>query len=148
MNVPYISSYMPHSTGMRWPGPSLHSLLSLSQPHRPSCYSANLAQLCNPRLGFGFTFASVWNNILSPDSHMADSSTSFRSLLKCHRLREAPLRTQQNKIALPVTFCPFIALSTLSPICTFAYHPSPLLESKLHECRDFISWTILPLPGT
>ena len=47
-----------------------------------------------------------------------------------------------------MTFCPFIALSTLSHICIFAYHLSPLLENELHEYRYFISWAIIPLPGT
>lgn len=43
-----------------------------------------------------FALTLVWN-ILSPDSHIADSFTSFRSLLKFHLLREAPLITLPGK---------------------------------------------------
>ena len=85
---------------------------------------------------FGIAFTSVWN-ILSPDSHMACSFTSLRSLPKNNLLREAFRPLSKKRQHHP-------RLSTLSshfsPRYLFVslFITSPPLEIKLTEGRNFI----------
>ena len=85
---------------------------------------------------FGIAFTSVWN-ILSPDSHMACSFTSLRSLPKNNLLREAFRPLSKKRQHHP-------RLSTLSSHFSLRYLfvslfiTSPPLEIKLTEGRNFI----------
>ena len=59
-----------------------------------------------------------------------------------------PCSPYLKKIAPPMTLYTFIDLSTILHVWIFVLHPSPPLESKFHEGRDFILCTIILVPRT
>lgn len=142
---PYISSARPHS-------PARICLRHFSNFIILTCfipailtfrllYLSTTACISHPG-AFELALTSAWN-VLLPDTYMAWSLNPFRSLLKCHRPKEAFSHHLISNNNTPQTF-----LNTaFSPWHLLYWHiymfvaRLPSLEYKLHVCRDLFLCT-------
>lgn len=84
---------------------------------------------------FTLAISSAWN-VLTPDSSWLFSF--FRSLLKCHLLREATyLLFLRIHYPTSLFFTALIIMHLLT--CAMSVSPIRICRGKLHEGRDFVS---------
>lgn len=86
---------------------------------------------------FGIAFTSIWN-ILSPDSHMACSFTSLRSLPKNNLLRKAFRPLSKKRQHHPPRLSTLSSHFSLRYLFVSLFITSRPLEIKLTEGRNFI----------